>query len=376
MPDLFEKTSIKSLTLRNRFIRSATWEGMALEDGTCTPQLEALYKELAEGQIGLIISGHAYVSEEGKATPWQLGIYKDEQIAPLGRLTKAVHDRNGTIVAQLAHAGQFTDRKLTGVPPLALSITGEKGGVEYRKARTEDLEALPAAFARAALRAQAAGFDGIQLHAAHSYLLSQSLSPAFNQRTDQYGGSPENRMRLLMEVLSAVRKAVSKDYPLLVKLNCADFIEGGVTVEASLKVAHRLQDAGIDAIEVSGGTLVSGALGPVRAKIDSEDREAYFRQAAKQFKEELAVPIILVGGVRSITLAETLLAEGVTDYFSMARPFIREPHLVKRWEAGDRRKSTCISDNQCNKAARSGKGVYCVVEENEKKAAVRMGPNV
>ena len=363
MPELFETSVINGLRLKNRFIRSATWEGMALEDGAATPHLVTLYEKLAAGQIGLIICSHAYITQEGQATPWQLGIYKDGLTASLRQITDAVHRHGCQIVAQLAHAGCFTSQKLTGSAPLAMSIVDEKGKNRYRVATTKELKELPAHFAKAALRAREAGFDGVQLHAAHGYLLSQSLSPAFNQRDDPYGGSLENRARLMLEALSEVRGAVGRSFPVLIKLNCADFVEGGLTVEDALKFGRMLQNAGIDAIEVSGGTLVSGDLSPIRQKINSEEKEAYFKEAAKRFKETLSVPIILVGGIRSLSLAETLLDDGVADYFSMARPLIREPDLVSRWQAGDRSKSTCLSDNLCNQTARSGQGLYCVVEK-------------
>ena len=366
MPELFETTLVNGLRLKNRFIRSATWEGMALEDGAATPQLVTLYEKLAAGHIGLIICSHAYITPEGQATPWQLGIYKDELTASLQQITETVHRHGCQIVAQLAHAGCFTNQKLTGSAPMAMSIVDEKGKNRYREASTKELEELPTHFAKAALRARKAGFDGVQLHAAHGYLLSQSLSRAFNQRDDVYGGSLKNRTRLLMEALSAVRDAVGSTFPVLIKLNCADFIDGGLTIEDSLKVGHMLQDAGIDAIEVSGGTLVSGDLSPVRQKINTEEKEAYFKEAAKRFKGALSVPIMLVGGIRSLSLAEALLDNGVADYFSMARPLIREPDLIKRWQAGDRRKSTCASDNLCNQTARSGEGLYCVVEKKLK----------
>ncbi len=369
MPTLFEKTTLKGLELKNRFVRSATWEGLAEADGTCTARLEALVAELARGQVGLIISSHAFVTRQGLATPWQLGIDADARVAPLARMVAAAHTHGAKIVAQLAHAGRLTSRELTGLPPLFLSPSAGKDPGEYHLATTEDVRQLPGAFAAAARRAREAGFDGVQLHAAHGYLLSQSLSPAFNQREDEYGGTPANRARLLLESVAAVRKVVGNDYPLLVKLNCEDALDGGLTLEASLAVGRMLQEAGVDAIEVSGGTLVSGPLSPSRQKIDAEDKEAYFRTAGKHFKAALEIPIILVGGIRSPQLAERLLAEGVADYFSMARPLIREPHLIKRWAAGDLRPSTCLSDNLCNKAAREGQGLHCVVEQRLKAKA-------
>jgi 2,4-dienoyl-CoA reductase-like NADH-dependent reductase (Old Yellow Enzyme family) len=196
--------------------------------------------------------------------------------------------------------------------------------------------------------------------------MSQFLSPAFNKRTDSYGGAAENRARALIETLGQVRSAVGKDYPVLIKLNSEDYLEEGLTLEDSLKVGKMLQEAGIDAIEVSGGTGVSGALSASRPGIKSEEKEAYFRTASKAFKEVLDVPIILVGGVRSPDLAEKLLEQGVADYFSMSRPFIREPDLVKRWASGDRSRARCLSDNQCFGPGRAGEGVYCVTEKKEK----------
>lgn len=365
MSELFSETRINGLSLRNRFVRSATWEGMAQKDGTCTSALVDLMRTFAEGQIGLIISSHMYVSRQGQASPWQIGIDTDDRIAPLAEMAAAVHEANGTIVAQIAHAGCFTGEHLTGCQPLALSIVNEADRSKYREASAEDLQRLSADFAAAARRAKVAGFDGVQLHAAHGYLLSQSLSPALNRRTDRYGGSLEKRATLILEVLAAVRQEVGKDYPVLVKVNCEDFLEGGLQVAEAVQIGGLLQDAGIDAIEVSGGTIASGRFSPVRTKITSEEKEAYFRSGSKAYKSALDLPIMLVGGVRSLSLAETLFAEGVADYFSMARPFIREPHLIRRWIDGDRRKATCLSDNQCHEAARAGEGLYCVVDRKK-----------
>jgi len=221
------------------------------------------------------------------------------------------------------------------------------------------------AFGQAARRAKEAGFDGIQLHVAHGYLLSQFLSPAFNKRQDAYGGSVENRARAAVEALRRVRSEVGNDYPVLIKINSDDAVEGGLTVEDSLQAALLLQEAGVDAVEVSGGSVVSGDLSPSRGKINAEEKEAYFRDAAKQFKEKLRVPVILVGGFRSFGLAERLVNEGYADYVSMCRPFIREPDLVKRWKSGDLRPATCVSDNQCFGPGRAGEGIYCVVDRKQ-----------
>jgi 2,4-dienoyl-CoA reductase-like NADH-dependent reductase (Old Yellow Enzyme family) len=227
----------------------------------------------------------------------------------------------------------------------------------------DDIQEIVVAFGQSASRAREAGFDGVQIHSAHGYLLSQFLSPAFNKRVDDYGGPVENRAKLLLEVLRRLRDDAGSDFPVLVKINSQDFLDGGLTLEDSLKVGAMLQEGGIDAIELSGGTLVSGKLSPSRMGIKSEEKEAYFRDSAKAFKEVLKVPIIMVGGNRSFQLAESLVTQGYTDYVSMSRPFIREPYLIKRWASGDLRKAACISDNQCFGPGMAGEGIYCVAEK-------------
>jgi 2,4-dienoyl-CoA reductase-like NADH-dependent reductase (Old Yellow Enzyme family) len=232
----------------------------------------------------------------------------------------------------------------------------------------DDIEEVIESFGQAARRAKEAGFDGVQIHAAHGYLLSQFLSPVFNRRKDSYGGEVENRARILLEVLHRVREVVGKGFPVLVKINCEDALEGGLNVEDSIHVGVMLQGEGIAAVEVSGGTLASGRLSPSRKGIKSEQTEAYFRDAARAFKERLDVPIILVGGIRSPQLAERLVAEGAADYLAMSRPLIREPGLVNRWASGDLRPALCRSDNQCFEPAMEGEGIYCVVDRKENEA--------
>jgi 2,4-dienoyl-CoA reductase-like NADH-dependent reductase (Old Yellow Enzyme family) len=366
MSRLFESTEINGMELANRFARSATWEGMAAEDGACTPRLVEVYRRLAEGQVGLIITSHAYVRKDGQAGLFQLGLYDDHLKDGLQKMVKAVHGAKGKIVIQLSHAGFFANAKLSGKTPIAVSPADEFAKSPRNILTEKDIREIAVSFGRAAKRAKEVGFDGIQLHAAHGYLMSQFISPVFNKRTDSYGGAVGNRARALIETLGEVRAAVGRDYPVLIKLNSEDYLEGGLTLGDSLKVGRTLQEAGIDAIELSGGTVVSQNLSPSRSGIKSEEKEAYFRIAAKAFKDELDVPIILVGGVRSPELAEKLLTEGYADYFSMSRPLIREPDLVKRWASGDRSRARCLSDNQCFGPGMAGEGVYCVTEKKEK----------
>lgn len=366
MSKLFETTTIKNMELTNRFVRSATWEGMAQRDGSSTPELINLMVQLAQGGVGLIITGHAYVRKDGQAGPWQLGVYKDELIQGLTEMTESVHKEGGKIILQLAHAGCMAVSELTGLEPLGPSNIEKKGG-DCREMTQTDISKVTKAFAQGAVRAKKAGFDGVQIHAAHGYLLSQFLSPFFNKRNDEYGGSIENRARLVLEIIKHIRMLVDHDFPILIKINSEDFLDGGLTVDDMLRVAAFLEKVDIDAMELSGGTLYSGKRIPVRiAKIDTEEKEVFYRVAAKRYKERINVPLMVVGGIRSYEVAERLVAKGMADYISMCRPFIREPHLINRWKQGDTRKATCLSDNLCYNPVKEGKGLFCVVEEKQR----------
>jgi 2,4-dienoyl-CoA reductase-like NADH-dependent reductase (Old Yellow Enzyme family) len=347
---------------------------MAADDGACTPKLIDLMAGLAEGGVGLIISSHAYVSPEGQAGPWQIGVYDDKLIPELEAMATAVHENGGKIVMQLAHAGYFANAKLTGQTPMAPSNAEGFAKGPRQEMNTDDIQGVVKAYGAAAKRAQTAGFDGVQIHSAHGYLLSQFLSPAFNQRKDEYGGDIRNRARALVEVLREIRQTVGKDYPVLVKMNCQDFIENGLQPEDSLQAGKMLAENGIDAIELSGGVLIGGKLSPSRMGIKSEDKEAYFQIDARAFKENIHVPLILVGGNRSIQVAERMINEGVADYISLCRPLIREPGLINRWKSGDLRKAACVSDNMCFEPARKGEGIYCLTEERERRKNSASGP--
>lgn len=367
MSKLFEMSRINGMELSNRFVRSATWEGMAAADGAVTSKLIETMIALARGGVGLIISGHTYIRPEGQASPMQLGIYKDDLIQGLREMTNAVHDSGGKIIMQLAHAGNFAAKHLTGQPPLVVSDFEGVASSPRKEITERGIREMVCSFADAARRAKSAGFDGVQIHSAHGYLLSQFLSPAFNRRKDEYGGDVQNRARIHLEIYEAIRKVVGQDYPVLIKLNSRDFIENGLGLEDSLQIAKILARAGMDAIELSGGFITGGKLSPSRSGIDSEEKEAYFREDARAMKKETGIPLILVGGMRSFKVAEKLIQDGTADYISMSRPLIREPDLINRWKAGDRRRADCRSDNLCFKPGLDGEGIYCVVQKREKK---------
>lgn len=365
MNNLFTETSINGLKLKNRFIRAATWEGLATQNGSVTPQLVKMLVKLAKGGVGLIVTSHSYVSAEGQGTPWQLGIYSDKLVPRLKELTSAIHEQDCKIILQLAHAGEFAETDLTAEP--AWSVSGSSGltASQLKVVTPYDIPHIITSYAQAAKRAKDAGFDGVQVHAAHGYFLSQFLSPAFNHRTDAYGGDIQNRTRIHCEILQAIREIVGSNYPVFIKMNCADFINNGLEPEDSLRAAKIFEDAGFDAIEVSGGIIRTGKLSPSRPGITSQDKEAYFRDYARKFKSTLNTPLIIVGGIKSFEIATQIIEDGTADYVSMSRCLIREPDLIKRWEKGDLRSAECKSDNLCFSPGFEGRGVYCVTREIE-----------
>jgi 2,4-dienoyl-CoA reductase-like NADH-dependent reductase (Old Yellow Enzyme family) len=367
MATLFEETTIKGMTLRNRLVRSATWEGMCDEAGRPTDKLTDCYRDLTRGEIGLTITGYAYVRPEGKQHPGKMGIYTDDFASEMRSLTDAVHADGGSICIQLVHAGGQTDSANAGRQPLAPSAVRSAQFPEVPQELTkQDIEQIVTAFGDAARRAKAYGFDAVQLHGAHGYLINQFLSPLLNRRTDKYGGGIKKRSRFLMEVYRAVRGATGDDYPVMIKLNGSDFVEGGLTRKAAMRAARMLDEEGIDAIEVSGGTSASGKKSPARRKIRKRKQEAYHLPLARKIKKVVKCPVMVVGGYRSYDVVEhTIEKEGI-DYVAMSRPLIREPDLAQRWRQGDTSPAKCGSCGGCFKAGLEG-GIYCKTDAKEKK---------
>ena len=359
--ELFEATSINGMNLANRFVRSATWEGLA-DKGGVTKKLTDMMVALARGGVGLIISGYAFVRPEGQSVPGQMAVYDDRFLPGIRDMTAAVHAAGGKIALQLVHGGCTTHFGFVGLELVGPSAVLKEGRIVCRSASKKEITVIVTAFAHAAGLAKVAGLDAIQIHAAHGYLLSQFLSPAYNKRTDEYGGSLENRARFLLEVVKSIRKKVGPYYPVLVKLNSEDFLEGGITRDDAIRVSGMLAKGSVDAIELSGGTMASpmNLIPPRPGSLPTPDKEVFYREAAKAYKKEVSIPLILVGGIRSYEVAERLVRDGMTDYVSLSRPLICEPGLVKRWREGDRRKSECVYDNACLAPAAGGIGVQCV----------------
>jgi 2,4-dienoyl-CoA reductase-like NADH-dependent reductase (Old Yellow Enzyme family) len=365
MNTLFDQTTINGMTLQNRLARSATWEGMCAADGRPFPKLISFYRELARGGVGLIITGYTFVSPEGKQLPGKMGIHTDEFADVMKDMTRAVHEERGKICLQLVHAGGQTDAGNAGRQPLAPSAVKIEQYPELPAEMTrDDIIRVITAFGDGARRAKDWGFDAVQLHGAHGYLINQFLSPLANLRQDDYGGSIENRCRFLLETYQAVRSAVGPDFPVMIKLNGSDNLEGGLSPEDAVFAAKALDKEGIDCIEVSGGTPASGDRSPARMKINTPEKEAYNLSPAGKIRAAVKCPIMVVGGFRSFEIAQRTVQESA-DYVSMARPFIREPDLANRWQKGDRTPARCISCNSCFKPGLKEGGIYCVVEKKE-----------
>ena len=371
MAAIFEETAIKGMVLRNRLIRSATWEGMCDLDGRPSEKLINWYRDLAQGGIGLIITGYAYVRPDGKHNTGQMGIYTHDFADDYRHMTHAVHDAGGKIAIQLVHGGGQSNAKTAGRKPLAPSAVKVDQFPEMPEELAKDeIDKIVAAFGKAAFRAKLWGFDAVQLHGAHGFLINQFLSPLTNRRTDAYGGSMGNRCRFLLDVYRKVRETVGADYPVLIKLNATDFVEGGLEIDDAIYAAQKLAEAGIDAIEVSAGTPASGEKSPVRVKITNPKKEAYNLELACRIKKAVNCPLIVVGGFRSYKVVEKAIRDYGIDYIAMSRPLIREPGLANRWLQGNHNPARCISCNSCFMGGLEG-GIYCVTEKKAKEKTAK-----
>ena len=355
MSILFTPIRVGAVTVPNRFVRSATHDYLADDEGFVTDRQVELHRRLAEGEVGLIITGHAFVQPSGKASPRQIAVYDDRFVEGLTRIAAAVHAFPSRVFIQIAHAGRQTKPKLCGCVPVSPSPVYDPGSkVMPRELSGDEIRSLIGDFVAAAARAKRAGFDGVQLHAAHGYLISSFLSPHTNRRTDEWGGPVENRARVLLETLRGVKASCGRDFPVIVKLNSTDFLEGGLTVEDAVRVARMLEAAGIDGIEVSGGMAEAGK-GSIWPGLRSEADEGYFVESAARVKRAVGVPVFGLGGIRTLAVAERMVEDGRVDLVSLSRPLIRDPFLVKHFREGAVTRSECISCNKCH----SLRGIRC-----------------
>jgi 2,4-dienoyl-CoA reductase-like NADH-dependent reductase (Old Yellow Enzyme family) len=354
MKKLFDKTKLLNTELKNRFFRGGLWEGLADAKGHMTQELFNIYEELARGGVGTIITGYAFITENEQPNPRMMGIYNDSFIEEYKKLTDMIHGYGTNVIMQIVYGGSQSNFNTEGRIIWGPSrVENEVTKVIPTEMNKEDIGSLVSAYGDAALRVKKAGFDGVEMHGAHGYLLSQFLCPYYNRRTDEYGGPIENRARIIFEVYKEIRNRVGDDFPVLIKINAEDFMDNGLTTEESLYVSKRLAELGITAIEVSGGNessvnVLEGNLGPARTKVVvNKERESYFKEYATRLAHEVEIPVILIGGNRHFNVMEDILNNTKIEYFSLARPLTAEPDLISKWAIGDAKKPKCVSCNKC-----------------------------
>ncbi|PMH46894.1 oxidoreductase [Vibrio sp. 10N.286.49.B3] len=359
MSILFSPARIGNMTLKNRFVRSATWENMATDDGHMTAKLYDIYEKLAQGEVGLIVTGYANIVEEEKPNAGMMGIYNDSFIDEYQTLTDLVHQYDAKIVMQIAYGGTKTTYNVGERVIFSPSEVPERGTKTQGKAMTKDeIDYIVNAFAHASLRAKKSGFDGVEIHAAHTYLINQFLSPYYNRRDDQHGGSLDNRLRFLIEILEQTRQLVGDDFPLLVKLTASEFFEGGLTFTETREICKKLEQIGVDAIIVSGN-IHGNASALVGESFDgcTLQAEGYFHEYGDIISREVDIPVITVGGLSDIHAIESMAEKTGIEFFAVSRPLLAEPHLIKRWKEGQQAPVDCERCSKC----RTRRGNFCVV---------------
>ena len=336
---LFTPGKIGTLTLKNRLIRSATQDPFGQPDGTaCQAQVD-LHSEVAESGVPLIISAYTYVSPEGRATDIQVGFCNEAHYQSQKKVVDAVHEKGGKIVLQINHAGQnvYFMPDLEDKTPLAPSGNMKApNGLMTREITKEDMDRLCNDYVTAAVKGKELGFDAVQLHCAHGYLLNQFMDPNYNKREDEFGGSAENRFRFIRRILIAMREALGEEYPILVKVNtnCAGE-DNQAYGEDLIYFCKQFEELGVDAIELSGFDWIPQG---------KQKNHNYYLERAKAVRAAVKIPLILVGGVRNKEDIEGVLETGI-DFISMSRPFICQPDLIQHLEAGE--DSQCISCSKC-----------------------------
>lgn len=378
---IFEPSEISTIKLKCRIIRSATHEGLADENGYPTDLLLRKYEALAKNDVGCIITGYAGVMKNGKGNYHNmLMIDNDSYISHYKQITERIHEYQTPIILQIAHCGRQTRSKITGLPTVAPSPIKDQFFTEDIPVELSesDIEEVINNFVQGIVRAKKAGFDGVQLHLAHGYLLSQFLSSHTNRRTDKWGGSTENKFRIISEIFIRA-KQLEGNYPILVKLNGHDGRKKGMTIAESVEIARMLEAVGCAAIEVSCGVYEDGlytirgdklpldALFKYNFKYNSypdiikkiakpvvplitkkvKPYQNYNVDAATEIKKNVTIPVIVVGGIKSVEDINAILSGGKADYVSMCRPFIIEPNIVKKFKDGTQLVSKCIDCNYC-----------------------------
>lgn len=324
MSYLLKPLQAGSLALSNRLVMPP----MAIaktEDGVVNQAILDYYQEKSNGgYFSLIIIEHSFISPEGKAHPGQLSIADDHVLEGLRSLASVIHQNGSKAVMQLSHAGSGTKQEVIGIIPVApSSIPHPLNGITPKEMTKQEITEIIQAFQDAALRAKVAGFDGVEIHSAHGYLLNQFFSPLTNKRTDEYGGTIDNRIRLHLEVIKAIRTVVGNDFPLLLRLGASDYKEGGITIDDSQTAAKEFEKAGIDILDITGSFL------GFNAPPGSSAKQGYFSPLTKAIKEVVSIPVILTGGITEPQMAEQLLASGKADLIGVGRAILKDSQWAK-----------------------------------------------
>jgi 2,4-dienoyl-CoA reductase-like NADH-dependent reductase (Old Yellow Enzyme family) len=368
MSVLFDSIGIRGMTLRNRFVRSATYDGCAEKNGHVSQKQLRMYEELARGGVGLIITGITCVHSSGQISVFQNCLGSDDCVPGFRKLAETVHDGGAKIAVQLFHAGRevaktFEPQRKQAIAPSLVS-DDPHFQAPHRAMTENEIWEIVRTFGDASRRAREAGLDAVQIHAAHAYLLSQFLSPFTNRRTDQWGGNLENRLRLHHEIYRDIRAKVGEDYPVLVKIGVEDSFPGGLEFHEGKQAAQSLSQWGVDALEISSGLRGRGyAATEFRTHVNRLNREAYFRDWCKEIRRHASAPVMMVGGLRSFELMEQVIQNQEADFVSLCRPLIREPGIINDWKNNDRHRATCISCNKCFEALLKGEGLHCVIKK-------------
>lgn len=356
---LFQKSNLGNLEIKNRFVRSATWENMTTTDGHLNKKIYDIYEELAKNDIGLIITGYGNVVKEEQPNPGMMGAYDSSFISEYKKLTDLVHKYDSKIIMQLAYGGTKTKFNVGERVIFAPSSVPEKSTNVVGKTMTQsDINYVVDSFAKSAKMVKDSGFDGVEIHGAHTYLINQFLSPYYNNRTDNYGGSLENRMRFLIEIYSKMRTLVGNEFPILIKLTATDFFEGGLTFEETKLICQKLESLGIDGIEISGNIhgKAKSMTGEIFDGLEIQE-EGYFLEYAKIISDLINIPIITVGGFRDLSSIENIFNSTNIGYFAFSRPLLAEPNLIHRWKNGDTDPAKCVRCSKC----RTPEGNYCTI---------------
>ena len=322
-------------TIKNRFFKSAMSEGMGTRDFQPKKNIATLYKRWAEGGTGLIITGNIMVDPKGTAEPGNIVFDKNSNMEILKDWAKQGQQHGAKVMVQLNHPGKQVPKTIAKetVAPSAVPLGNglNKLFSTPRALTTSEVEELVQKFVTSAKITKEAGFSGVQIHAAHGYLISQFLSPHDNRRTDKYGGSLENRMRFLKEIYLGMREELGKDFPIGIKINSTDFKEDGLTEEDSLETIVELANLGLDFVEISGGTYERPAMMGATSK---STNQVFFAEYSKKLKQKIDIPVVVTGGIRSINAMNTLLNDNTTDFIGIARPLTIDPNIPNKIKQG------------------------------------------